>query len=155
MTQSKKILAHLKSKGSAGATALELTNLFVMQYNWCIKNLRSQGHVIDSRIGREENGKLRWRFFYRGQNVARLKGHEHHGHNHDGHGNVMVHTEEGKVKKGGVNPPPTPDQTAAYLAAGPPRGQGGYQPVGPKLNNPPQSGSGVPPQLPIRFTMEE
>jgi hypothetical protein len=32
---------------------------------------------------------------------------------------------EGKVKKGGVNKPPTPEQTAAHIASGSPKGQGG------------------------------
>lgn len=94
MTQAEKILNHLKTKGTAGSTAKELTDLYIPQYNWCIKWLREHGHVIDSRQERETSGRIRWRFFYRGQNQARMTPKAKHDHNHDGHGNVMVHHEQ-------------------------------------------------------------
>jgi hypothetical protein len=88
MTQTEKVLIYLKTKGMTGATAKELTDLFIPQYGWCIKWLRGRGHVIDARQGREQNGKLRWRFFYRGQNQSKMKTPTEHNHEHDGHGNI-------------------------------------------------------------------
>jgi len=89
MTQSEKVLECLILNGPGGVTAKKLTDLYVPQYCWCIMQLRKQGHVIDSRREKDRDGKIRWRFFYRGQNKATMSTPSKHEHAHDGHGNLM------------------------------------------------------------------
>jgi hypothetical protein len=67
MTQADKVLHHLKQAGTTGATAMELAQLFIPQYNWCIKWLREHGHRITSVHETDPiSGKKRWRFHYEG-----------------------------------------------------------------------------------------
>lgn len=85
-TQSEIMLDILQSHMGMGVSAEEIRSIhWIPQYNRAIHTLRRQGHVIESRPVRLPNGKRLDKFFYVGQNKARL-GSQQHNHDHDGHG---------------------------------------------------------------------
>jgi hypothetical protein len=88
-TQGKLMLNILNRASKSGITAEGIRNIaWIPQYNRVIKDLRREGHVIESRKLRNTiTGKIEYKFFYIGQNKARLK-EVCHDHKHDGHGNL-------------------------------------------------------------------
>jgi len=94
-TQKQIMLEILKNHSGAGISSEGIRSIhWIPQYNRVIKQLRDEdGHVIESRPVRQPDGRRLDKFFYVGQNKARL-GSQRHGHDHDGHGNPRFTMDE-------------------------------------------------------------